>query len=81
MRLAASRKRWSRDRFGYLKWCLTWILRLTLTASTIMARSLPLPRPCGSYNWKTQYRFTLQPYEYSDYEEMRRYQLIEWRIT
>jgi N-hydroxyarylamine O-acetyltransferase len=24
-------------------------------------------------NWKAQYRFTLQPYEYSDYEEMCRY--------
>jgi N-hydroxyarylamine O-acetyltransferase len=23
--------------------------------------------------WKAQYRFTLQPYEYSDYEEMCRY--------
>jgi hypothetical protein len=50
MGLAASWKRRRRDRFGYLKDRLTWILRLTLTASTIMARSLPLPRPCGNYS-------------------------------
>src|SRR5215813_9849378 len=30
-----------------------------------------MQRDCGAdADWKAQYRFTLQPYEYSDYEEM-----------
>ena len=27
----------------------------------------------GAGDWKAQYRFTLQPYEYADYAEMCRY--------
>src|SRR5215813_8765041 len=35
------------NRYFMLKESVTWILRLTLTASTIMGRLLPPPRRCG----------------------------------
>jgi N-hydroxyarylamine O-acetyltransferase len=46
----------------------------TQTFRIISADShLVLMRRSGAEEWKPQYRFTLQPYQYADYEEMCRY--------